>query len=270
MKNSINPVIKTVALLTDFGTTDHFAGVVKAKILKELYTEPEYQNIVVNFIDITHEIPPQDVKKAALELKFAYPHFPEGTLFLCVVDPGVGTERKVLVFETEKYTFVSPDNGLLTLVLKNEKGVLWEIEKEKFFRPPFSSTFHARDLFAPLVAYLLKEKPLEGKAKKVSPEKAVLLHFPEPKPLKDGFLLSVWYVDRFGNLFTNFSEELAEREFEVFVNEEPVPLVKSYAYGKEGDVIALFGSEGLLEVAIKNGSAYEKLGIPEIKIKWKK
>ncbi len=265
MKN----LIKTVALLTDFGSSDHFVGVVKGKILKELYTESEYQNIVVNFIDINHEIPPQDVRKAALELKFAYSHFPEGTVFLCVVDPGVGTERKVLVFETEKYIFVAPDNGLLTLVLKSEKGILWEVEKEKFFKPPFSSTFHARDLFAPLVAYLLKEKSLEESAKIISPEKTVLLHFPEPEPLRDGFLLSVWYVDRFGNLFTNFSEELVEKEFEVFVNGKKVPLVKSYAYGNKGEVIALFGSEGLLEVAIKNGSAYEKLGIPEIRIKWK-
>jgi len=262
-------LIKTVALLTDFGLEDHFVGVVKAKILKELYAEPEYKNTVINFIDISHEIPPQDVKKAALELKFAYPHFPEDTIFLCVVDPGVGTERKVLVFKTEKYTFVAPDNGLLTLVLKKEEGVLWEVEKEKFFKPPFSSTFHARDLFAPLVAHLLKGKGLEGKAKKISPEEVSLLQFPDPQPLKDGFLLSVWYVDRFGNLFTNFSEEFAERKFEVFVNGKKVPLVKSYAYGEEGEVIALFGSEGLLEVAVKNRSAYEKLGIPEIKIKWK-
>jgi len=263
-------LIKTVALLTDFGNSDHFVGVVKGKILKELYKEENYKNLLVNFIDITHEIPPQDVKKACLSLYFSYPYFPENTIFLCVVDPGVGTERKIIVFETKNYTFVAPDNGLLTLVIEKEEGTIWEAKKEEFFQPPFSSTFHARDLFAPLIAFLIKEKPKEGKLIKISKDAIKKLSFPSPEPLEKGLLLSVWYVDRFGNLITNLKKEDIQGEFEVFINNQKIDLVETYAQGEEGKPIALFSSEGLLEIAIKNQSAYKKLGIPKIFIKWKK
>ncbi|MCD6549048.1 MAG: SAM-dependent chlorinase/fluorinase, partial [Thermodesulfobacterium sp.] len=104
---------KIISLLTDFGVEDHYVGVVKGRILKELE-----KPINVNFIDITHNIPPQDVKKAALSLYFSYRYFPEGTIFLIIVDPGVGTERRAVVVKTKNFTFVGPDNGVFSLIYK--------------------------------------------------------------------------------------------------------------------------------------------------------
>ncbi|PMP93498.1 MAG: hypothetical protein C0169_07710, partial [Thermodesulfobacterium geofontis] len=143
-------MFKVVALLTDFGIEDHYAGVVKARILREL-KEP----LNINFIDITHKIPPQDVRKGALSLYFSYKYFPEGTIFLVIVDPGVGTERKALVIKTEKFIFVGPDNGVFSLIYaENPEFLSFEIIENKVLKPPYSHTFHGRDLFAPAVAYI--------------------------------------------------------------------------------------------------------------------
>ena len=260
--------IKTVALLTDFGIRDHYAGVVKGRILKELSMQ-----FFVNFIDITHEIPPQDVKQACLLLYFSYKYFPEGTIFLAIVDPGVGTERKAIVLKSKDYIFVGPDNGIFSLVFEEErkKGEIYifEINEKTLLKPPYSSTFHGRDLFAPAVALILQDKWKEEVFIKISSKSFCKLNFPQPEKTERGYRFSVWYVDTFGNLITNFHKGLAEREFKVMVNRKEVPFVKSYGYGKKGEVISLFGSEGLLEVSVNQGSAYEILGIPEIEIEWK-
>ncbi len=261
--------IKTIALLTDFGIKDHYAGVVKGRILKELK-----KDCLVNFIDITHEIPPQDVRKACLTLYFSYKYFPENTVFLVIVDPGVGTERKGILIKTEKYFFIGPDNGVFSLVikecLKNRIQVeCFYINDKVLLKPPYSSTFHGRDLFAPAVSFLL-EKGIEKRVFIKLPLKDLKkLDFPEPEKTQNGFRLSVWYIDVFGNLITNFHRNLVDKDFRVIVNKQEVPLVKSYGYEEEGKVIALFGSEGLLEIAVNKGSAYKKLGIPEIEVIWK-
>ncbi|BAU23196.1 hypothetical protein THC_0805 [Caldimicrobium thiodismutans] len=253
---------KVVTLLTDFGLKDHYAGVVKGRILQELYGYP-----YPLFIDLSHEIPPQDVKKAALLLKFSYKYFPEGTIFLCIVDPGVGTERRALLLKTEKFSFVGPDNGLFTFILReSQTSEAFEILKEKLLSFPYSATFHGRDLFAPAVALLLKSESIEDWTRVISKESLLQLDFPEPEPVSSGFRLSIWYVDHFGNLITNWEKTFTERPFRVFVNKKEVRLVKTYGDGKEGEVIALFGSEGLLEIAIPNSSAIQKLGLPEITI----
>jgi S-adenosylmethionine hydrolase len=159
-----------VALLTDFGTKDHYASVVKGKILCGL--DPSKYPV---FVDITHEIPPQDVLKGALALFFAYKYFPKGTIFLCVVDPGVGTERKAIILQTEEHTFVGPDNGLFSFIIKKEPiKACFEIDKEKVLEPPYSSTFQARDLFAPAVARLIKGEDLRSFAKELSKDELVV------------------------------------------------------------------------------------------------
>lgn len=254
---------RVVALLTDFGERDHYVGVVKGRILQDV--KGEYPHL----IDITHSIPPQDVKKASLYLKFSYPYFPPGTIFLAVVDPGVGTERKALLLISEDLFFIGPDNGIFTFILKNPYVDTYEILTSKILKPPFSSTFHARDLFAIAVAMLLNQEPLEKWTKPISKDTLRKLSFPEPELLPDGYKLSPWYVDHFGNIITNLSQRDAPKSFEIWVNGKKVKLVNTYAEGKEGEVIALFGSEGLLEIAIKNDSAFKKLGYPEIVIKLK-
>lgn len=251
-----------VAILTDFGLMDHYVGVMKGRILAELLGEA---NPI--FIDITHEIPPQDIRKGALKLKFAYPYFPQGTIFLVIVDPGVGTGRKAIVIVTEKYLFVGPDNGVFTFPAKEAQVLeVFEIDSEKVMRPPFSSTFHGRDLFAPAVAQLLRRVPVEIWTKPLSKEALTLLSFPEPKRTSNGYSLSIWDVDRFGNLITNFSKIMAKKHFKVLVNGQEVRRVNTYGEGRDGEILALFSSEGLLEIAIRNSSAADSLKDPQIEI----
>lgn len=255
-------MFKVVALLTDFGIEDHYAGVVKARILKELE-----KPLNVSFIDITHKIPPQDIRKAALSLYFSYKYFPEGTIFLVIVDPGVGTERKAIVIKTKKFTFIGPDNGVFSLVYeKNPDFSSFEIIKEKVLRPPYSSTFHGRDLFAPAVAYILSEVPFEEFLIPIPKEELKKLDFPFPEKTPNGYKLSIWYVDHFGNIITNLHKDMIKKPFKVLVNKREIPLVKSYGYAKKGELIALFGSEGLLEIAIREDSAFKALLNQEIEI----
>lgn len=258
---------KTIVLLTDFGTQDHYVGVMKGRILKEIN-----QVFSVNFIDLTHEIPPQDVRKASFLIYFSYKYFPQDTIFLCIVDPGVGTERKALIIKTSEYVFVGPDNGIFSLIYEVFPDFEpYEILLEKALKPPFSTTFHGRDLFAPVVAFLLLEKDLSTFTKPISKESLVRIEFPWPQKTAYGYKVSIWYVDRFGNLVTNFSKEKATKPFKVLVNQKEVPLVKSYGYAKKGELIALFGSEGLLEIAVNQGSAYDLFSVSEeieIKIIW--
>ncbi len=261
MKSSL---FRVVAFLTDFGLEDHYVGVVKGRILKEL----EGKGFPF-FIDLTHKVPPQDIKKAALLLKFSYIYFPKDTIFFCIVDPGVGTERKALIIKTKDYYFIGPDNGIFTFILKENPCEVYEILQNKVLAPPYSSTFHARDLFALALVKLLKGEDLKDWAKPLKLEELVQLDFPKPERKPKGLELSVWYVDAFGNLVTNLERSEISQPFEIKVNENPIRLVKTYGEGKEGEVIALFGSEGFLEVAIKNGSAFERLGLPKIEIYFK-
>jgi S-adenosylmethionine hydrolase len=255
-------MFKIVALLTDFGIEDHYVGVIKGRILKELK-----KPLNVNFIDITHKIPPQDVRKGALSLYFSYKYFPEGTIFLTIVDPGVGTERKALVIKTDKFIFVGPDNGIFSLIYsENPDFIPFEIIESKVLKPPYSSTFHGRDLFAPAVAYILDKTPFEEFLKPIPKDKLKVLDFPFPEKTLNGYKLSIWYVDSFGNIITNFHKDIVKGTFKVLVNKKEVPLVKSYGYAKKGELIALFGSEGLLEIAIREGSAFKVLLNPEIEV----
>lgn len=258
-----------IALLTDFGYLDPYVGVVKGRILQSL------DDLGINlpypsFIDLTHEIPPQDVKKAALCLKFAYKYFPWGTIFLAIVDPGVGTERRAILLLNKKYAFIGPDNGIFTFILRENPEIeVFEILKDKVLVPPYSSTFHGRDLFAPAVARLFKRGFLTDWTKPIPKNSLNILNFSFPERTAKGYRLSIWYVDRFGNLITNFEKGFSSGPFRVRVGDQEVRLVNTYAEGREGELIALFGSEGFLEIAIKNGSAFEKIGLSEIYLEFK-
>ncbi len=257
---------KTVALITDFGLKDHYVGVMKGRILKEL---GDLNFNFINLIDITHEIPPYNIRKGAITLYFSYKYFPTGTIFLVVVDPGVGTERKAIVVKTKDYIFVGPDNGIFTLIYEENPDFLaFEIIEEKILKPPYSETFHGRDLFAPIVAYILNEKPLEEISVPLSKNNVNKIEFLFPEKTSRGLKLSIWDIDHFGNLITNFHKSMIKHKFKIFVNKKEVPLIKSYGYAKKGEIVALFGSEGLLEIAIREGSAFEVLQNPDIEIIW--
>ena len=248
----------TIALLTDFGSRDHYAGAMKGVILGLC---PD-----ATLVDITHEIPPHDVPAAALELAAAYRYFPHGTIFLVVVDPGVGSTRRGLVAEAGEFRFVAPDNGVLSLVFRDQKPRrVVELTERRYARPTVSRTFEGRDRFAPAAGWLAKGVELTAMGRPVAAWQ--VLDFPAPVAGDTELRGEVVRVDRFGNLVTNIDRHL----FDGFRHERPVQvavdgravdrLVATYADAPNGAVCALLGSSDHLEIAVNGGSAAESLGL---------
>jgi len=247
-----------IALLTDFGTRDHYAGTMKAVVLGIC---PD-----VTLVDITHEIPPHDVLTAALELAASYKYFPSGTIFLAVVDPGVGSARRGIAVDTGDYRLVAPDNGVLSAVLKEtpaRRSV--ELTERRYARPTVSRTFEGRDRFAPAAAWLAKGVDLAALGRSAGAIRELLLAAPSVgEDLLSGEVLR---VDRFGNLVTNIDRKL----FEKFVHSNGIEItastyrigrvVATYADASVDEVCALFGSTDHLEIAVNAGSASERLSL---------
>src|SRR6266581_2486285 len=191
-----------IALLTDFGARDHYAGTMKGVALSIC---PD-----ATLVDITHEVPAHDVLAGALELAAAYKYFPVGTIFLAVVDPGVGSSRRGIAAESGDYKFVAPDNGVLTAVLDEHapKKVV-ELSERRYARPTVSRTFEGRDRFAPAAAWLAKGIDLSALGRSAG----AVHHLAAPKPLvtDDGVEGEVLRIDRFGNLITNIDRKTFER-----------------------------------------------------------
>jgi S-adenosylmethionine hydrolase len=251
----LKPVI---ALLTDFGTRDHYVGAMRGVALGIC---PD-----ATLADITHDIAPQDVLGGALELAAAFTYFPSGTVFLCVVDPGVGSARRGIGVEAGGYHFIAPDNGLLTLVLRACPPTrVVELTERQYARTEISRTFEGRDRFAPAAAWLARGTDLCA----LGPPLATwqLLDVPEPR-VQDGQISGVVLrVDRFGNLVTNIDRRSVQqvaggRRIIVEAAGRPVPdVVETYAEAAPGSICALFGSSGHLEIAINGGSAAASLGL---------
>lgn len=248
----------TVAFLSDFGTRDHYAGTLKAVVLGVC---PD-----ATLVDIGHEIPPHDVLAGALELAASYRYFPTGTVFLVVVDPGVGSSRRGIAADTGEYKFVAPDNGVLSAVFAEAppKKVV-ELTERKYARPTVSRTFEGRDRFAPAAGWLAKGINLLALGRPVAD--FVLLDLPRPVVSAGELAGEVVRVDRFGNLITNIDR----RTFDQFASSGPVAitvcarevsrLVATYAEAPAGEVCALFGGTDHLEVAVNAGSAAATLGL---------
>ena len=220
----------------------------------------------VTLADITHEIAPQDVLGGALELAAAYKFFPHSTVFLCVVDPGVGSARRGLAAEAAGYRFVAPDNGLLTMVFKETAPAqVVELTDRRYARPTISRTFEGRDRFAPAAAWLAKG--IEVRALGTPITTWEMLDVPEPRANAGQLSGIVLRVDRFGNLVTNIDR----RTFDAFAAGGPIEidadrhrvarLVGTYAEAERGSACALFGSSDHLEIAVAGGSAAECLGV---------
>jgi S-adenosylmethionine hydrolase len=251
-----------VALLTDFGTQDPYAGALRGAVLA---ATPE-----ASVVDLTHEVPPHDIRSGALLLEAAYPAFPAGAAFVAVVDPGVGSERRGLALGAGGYFFVGPDNGILTLVLSAHPGArAHEITNAGLFRHEVSPTFHARDIFGPVAARLAAGMPLEEVGPRVSDP--VTLDLPRPRRLAGGdWQAEVIHVDRFGSLVSSVARAdldaiLAAVDGDptalvVQVEDAVLPLVNTYAEVAEGEPCALRGSAGRLEVAVNRGSAARLIG----------
>jgi S-adenosyl-L-methionine hydrolase (adenosine-forming) len=251
-----------VALLSDFGTADHYVGAMKGAVLSVC---PEAQ-----LVDIVHDLPPHDVASGSYALAAAAEAFPPGTVFLAVVDPGVGSSRRALAVQTRAHRFVAPDNGLLTLVLADHPDArIHDITNRGLFRFEVSSTFHGRDVFGPVAGHLARGMPIE----EVGPEAGEPHRLPVPALQRRGpqrWEGEVVHVDRFGNLTTNVSardlDEILSHfgadptEVVVVVEGAVLPLVRTYADVVEGEACALVGSSRRLEVAVHGGNASRLLG----------
>ena len=243
-----------ITLLSDFGTRDYFAGAVKGVMLS---LNPEAM-----LVDITHEIPAQDIFTGAFTLGQAYSCFPPGTIHFAVVDPGVGTARKVLAATAGGHYFVAPDNGILTYVMEaNEDFVAYEVTADHYFRKPVSATFHGRDVFAPVAAWISRRIDL----RQFGPVLAspVRLQIPALKRVQDALIQgTVLAVDRFGNLVTNLKPDDIPAQFRMMAGQREITgLYKTYDEGKPGEVFVVPGSAGFLEIAVKGGSAAAMLNL---------
>jgi S-adenosylmethionine hydrolase len=247
-----------ITLLTDFGTKDHYVASMKGTILRI--------NPQCTLIDITHHVSPHDIKEGAFVLANAYSSFPKGTIHLSVVDPGVGGPRKPILIVTTNYFFVGPDNGLFTLALKKEKvKKVVALTNPKCFIPHMSTTFHGRDLFAPVAAYIsLGVKP-EAFGPKL--DSWVELDFGKPRISGGKLIGKILHIDAFGNLISNINEEqlfhfVKDRSFVIRIGKRDIKgLKKGYWEGKRNEPMALIGSGGFLEISVKDGNAQKMLKV---------
>jgi S-adenosylmethionine hydrolase len=247
-----------MAFLTDFGTRDHYAGTMKGVALGIC---PD-----ATLVDITHDIAPHDLLGGALELAAAVKFFPAGTIFLAVVDPGVGSARRGVAVDAGDYRFVAPDNGVLTLALRDHPARrMVELTDRRYARPTVSRTFEGRDRFAPAAAWLAKGTDLAALGRPV--KEIHSLDVPEPVLEGETVIGQVMRVDHFGNLVTNIDRKLFEKRavggaLEIRVGSHDVGrLVNTYAEAAAGEICALFGSTDHLEVAENGGSAAARLGL---------
>ncbi|HJQ31466.1 MAG TPA: SAM-dependent chlorinase/fluorinase [Pyrinomonadaceae bacterium] len=250
-----------VTLLTDFGTADYFVGAMKGALLT---SNPRAQ-----VVDITHEIPAHDIEAGAFTLLAAFEAFPAGTVHVAVVDPGVGSERRAVAVETPGHTFVGPDNGVFGYVYERvESFAVHQLTNEKYFRKDVSTTFHGRDVFAPVAGALSRGVAVEELGPRV--EDFVRLPFARPARRADGVLEGrIIHVDRFGNCVTNFTPrdipvESFGRGMRMKVGGFEIKELRRFfadEHGAPGEPFAIWGSAGLLEIAVNRDSAARRLGV---------
>ena len=248
---------KIITLTTDFGLQDHYVSAMKAVILG---VAPE-----ARLIDISHEIPPQDIMAGAWVIRNSAFLFPDHSIHLVVVDPGVGTDRKALILEVNNQYFIGPDNGIFSLLFEEFDYKAYSLNKPIFWRDTPSRTFHGRDIFSPVAAHL---------ANGVAPSKMgdplrelVSYHWAVPIGDRDGLQGWVIHIDRFGNLITNISEELIEktigrRKVRIYVGNTMIDhLVNTFEDVQPGEPAAFVGSSGMMEIGINRGNAAEMLSV---------
>jgi S-adenosyl-L-methionine hydrolase (adenosine-forming) len=248
-----------ITLTTDYGTSDHLTGVLKGVILN---INPE-----ASVVDITHSVIAHDILDAALTIGLVYKYFPPRTIHVVIVDPGVGTARRPILVASDQHYFVAPDNGVLSSVYDQTEALYaWHVTSEHYFRQPVSNTFHGRDIFAPVGAWLSKNWHTASFGEPITD----FVRFAIPKPKASGNTVKgiVLRVDTFGNLMTNVKPEDAPAlvadggKFAIKVgNGEVKKLVQTFAQGAQGEVFGLIGSSGYLEISVNKGSAAKALAV---------
>lgn len=246
-----------ITLTTDFGLQDHYVSAMKAVILG---ISPD-----VRMIDISHDIPAQDIMAGAWVIRNSAFLFPENTVHLVVIDPGVGTSRQPICLRIHDQYFVGPDNGIFSLLYDEFEYEAFKLSKREFWREEVSRTFHGRDIFAPVAAHISRGVPLKDLGEPASD--LVTYHWAVPIADKDGLQGWVVHIDRFGNLITNISEQLMREHIrssrlKIYVGNTMIKkLVKTFGDVEDGDPAAFIGSSGMLEIGINKGNASRLLNV---------
>jgi len=249
--------VHTITLTTDFGTCDWFVGTMKGVVLGI--------NPRAVIVDLTHEIPPGDIRAGAFALMAGCRYFPKGTVHVAVVDPGVGSRRRAIAVQTANYFFVGPDNGVLSWALAREKiKAIRQLENQKYFLKTISRTFHGRDIFAPVAAHLSRGLAV----KRLGRELKDFVRLPWPKLTKHlgGIRGEIVYTDHFGNAITNIAAELVSGRRKVtceVIGKRKVrcALAEFYGAGPANSPVGVIGSSGFLEIAVNGGSAAQRFGL---------
>lgn len=241
-----------IALITDFGTADYFVAAMKGTILS---IHPS-----VSIIDITHEIPNHNIREAAFTLAACYADFPAGTVFTVVVDPGVGSGRRSIAVGAGGYYFVAPDNGVLSRALaKTPTPFAVELKNERYFGPRRSTTFHGRDIFAPVSAHIALGVPLD----ELGPPVTDLVRSTVREPRRENGVLvgEIIHIDYFGNLITNLTTVDLTNTISVEINGHSVSRrLTAYAEASVGEIFLIEGSAGFIEISSREASAARIVG----------
>jgi S-adenosylmethionine hydrolase len=259
---------RLIAFLTDYGYADTYVAQVKAVLLRLCPT--------CEVLDLTHGVPPQNVRSGAYLLASATPYLPDGAIVIAVVDPGVGTARRAVAVQGLRHTYLAPDNGLLCLALRDDppqKAVV--LDNPRYHLPEVSATFHGRDLFAPCAAHLANGVPLEQLGTAIPPDTLQRLPHLEPEFTADTVRCRPLHTDHFGNVVFNlryeaFRARRSDESAPVQVRREnasgaslELPLVRTFGEVGWGEPLAYWGSNGYLEVAVNGGSAARQLAIAD-------
>jgi hypothetical protein len=247
-----------ITLTTDYGTNDHLVGAMKGVILG---INPD-----VMLVDITHGVIAHDVLDGALTIGQAFRYYPPKTVHVVVVDPGVGTPRRPILVAADQHYLVGPDNGVFSAVYDQTEALyVWNLTSEHYFRQPVSNTFHGRDIFAPVAAWLTKSWQSSAFGEPITD----FVRFSLPKPKADGKMIKgvILRVDHFGNLITNLTAENApaifapDAKFTIRAGTGSVTkIVPTFAGGAAGEAVAVIGSSGYLEISVNRGNAARTLG----------
>ncbi len=247
-----------ITLTTDFGLTDEYVGTLKGVILSICPT--------ATLVDITHDIPAQDIAAAARIIGNGYTYFPNRTIHLVIVDPGVGSSRSIIALKTPKHIFIAPNNGVLSRVLKNEKNCdAYLIENSSFFRHNPSHTFHGRDIMGPVAARIAQGLDLSKVGSAIDPSQCIRLPLPRAEISTKCIRGEVIHVDHFGNLQTSITgEDLVSVEYKekikiTICNHVIKGLQRNYSEVEKGQLVALLDSSNHLEIAERNGSGAASL-----------
>ncbi len=256
---------KIIALMTDYGYKDPYVGVLKG-VIKSINPDAE-------IIDLTHGVERHNILEATVMLAVSARYFPRNTIFVVVVDPGVGGERKSIVIETNNYILVGPDNGCLSLLAEID-GIkrVFDVSNSRYRLPVVSSTFHGRDIFAPVAAWISRGIPLEEIGVELKPDEIVRMKIEKPRVDLENRVVeaSILYIDVYGNIMTNIDESLLQQvkpalwssiQISNYSRVYECKYVPSFSWVREGELACYINSWGYFEIAVFKGDASRLLGV---------